>query len=124
MKAKKKKAKRYNTPILNTHCESCDEKEMRFKLIKTLMTCKVTLHQFHNFQDGLKAQNALIATLPPVCERDDQLNQELVNVLQQRMDTETHSMKDVLPKCGDAIKTTWYERAQTPPEIFSITDQY
>ena len=59
----KMRAKNYNSPVLRAHCKNCDEKEMCFKLIKKLTTCRVNdLTKFNNFWNGLKLENALMAT--------------------------------------------------------------
>ena len=36
----KKRAKNYNTPVVCTSCDNCDEKEMRFKPLKSLRLVK------------------------------------------------------------------------------------
>ena len=42
-----------------------------------------------------------MATLPPVGEMGTQLHQNLGTVRQQRVDSETHFLNEVLPKCVD-----------------------
>ena len=85
------------------------------------MTCKAAdVHKCHQFWNELKAENALMATLPPISERDDQLQQALLNLLQQLVDSKTHFVNEALPKCVDDIKMAWYESVQSTPEIFSI----
>ena len=96
---------------------------MRFKIIKKITTCKVThLHKIDQFRSRLRVENTLMATLPPVGEMDVQLHRDLLTVLQQCVESETQFQNELLPRCVDAIKTTWYENTRTIPEIFSIPD--
>ena len=58
-----------------------------------------------------------MATLPFVGEVNVQLHADLLTALQQCVDSETRFQNEVLPKCVDDIKTAWYERTHTVPEI-------
>ena len=74
----KKRTKHYNKPIISVACVNCDETDLRFMLIKKLTTCKADdVYKFHQFWVNLKAENVLISALPPIAERDVQLQQEM-----------------------------------------------
>ena len=118
-----KRAKKNNTPVVCVRCENCDDQDIQFKLITKLTTCKeADLHKFHQFWNSFKLENRLMATLPPLAERDNQLNQNLKTVIQQHSESETHFLNEVLPKCVDDIQIAWYERNPTPRKIFSIPE--
>ena len=121
--APKKRAKNYNSPLLHSHCENCDEKEMRFKLIKKITNCKVNdLMKFDNFASGLKVENAMMLTLPPVNEIDSKLHQELLTVMEKRIQSDHDYLHEVLPRCVDNIELMWYKTMHEPRPVFSVAE--
>ena len=63
-----------------------------------------------------------MATLPLVSEMDAQLHKHLGVILQQCVVSEAHFLNKVLSKYVDDIKMSWYDSAQTPPDVFSVPD--
>ena len=119
-----KRAKHYNKPIISATCNNCTDTELRFKLIKKLTRCSSEdLHRYNDLLCTLKSEKQLMATLPPLHERDALLNQELNTLYQERSQTESHFLHELIPECIDRIKTTWYERfAVSSRTSFSVPD--
>ena len=117
----KKRAKRYNTPLLSVRCDSCDKQTMRLKLIKKLTTCNETdLIKFDKFWGGLKSENALISTLPPADQIDTQMYSDLLTAIQKREQDDFDFINNVLPSHVDRIKTQWYQSPHVLPTIFNV----
>ena len=65
-------------PLHTVHCNNCEEKELCLKLVKKNDELKKTdLMKFAKFSNDLKVENALLATLPPLNEMDEQLHTQL-----------------------------------------------
>ena len=117
----KKRAKRYNTPILSVRCDNCDKQAIRLKLIKKLTTCNETdLIKFDKFWGGLRSENVLMSTLPPADQIDTQLYSDLLTVIQKREQDDFDFINNVLPTHVDRIKTAWYESPYVTTSIFNV----
>ena len=117
----KKRAKKYNTPVVCTRCDSCDKQSSRMKLIKRITTCSDRdLIRYEKFWRNLKLENSLITTLPPVEELDPNLYADLMVVIHKRDQEENEFVDDVLPAIVDRIKTVWYETPQEPHNVVYV----
>ena len=70
-----------------------------------MTTCKVTyLVKADNFWDGVKMENSLMASLPPIHEINTQMYEELLTALEHRRQAEADFIFEVLPSYVDKIK--------------------
>ena len=58
---------------------------------------------------GVRLENTLISSLPPVNEIDICLHEKLISVMEQRIQNENQYLDVELPTAIDAIKLSWYE---------------
>ena len=87
------------------------------------MNCnKNDLLKFAKFSNDLKTENALLATLPPLNEIDDQLHTQLIIALENRTDMNDGFISEVLPNCVDLIKIAWYESLRVPQQAFNVPE--
>ena len=71
----------------------------------------------------MKSENALMATLPPIHERDALLNRDLNILQQERLQAESRFIDELIPECVDNIKSTWHESFAVPTTTsFSVPD--
>ena len=120
---KKKRARNYNSPLQTMHCNNCEEKDLRFKLVKKMMNCnKNDLLKFAKFSNDLKTENALLAALPPLNEINDQLHTQLIIALENRTDMNDAFISEFLPNCVDLIKIAWYKLLRVPQQAFNVPE--
>ena len=107
--------------MICTHCENCDDKAMRLKLIKKITNCKThDLMKLDSFAAGLKVENALMLTLPPINEIDAKLHQDLITLMENKVEADHDYLHESLPTCLNNIKLMWYETMHAPRAIFSV----
>ena len=58
---------------------------------------------------GIRLENTLMTSLPPVNEIDQKLQEKLITTMEQRIQTESQYLDVVLPGAIDAIKLDWYQ---------------
>ena len=58
---------------------------------------------------GIRLENTLMTSLPPVNEIDTRLHEKLISVMEQRIQNENQYLDVELPTAIDAIKLSWYE---------------
>ena len=58
---------------------------------------------------GVRLENTLISSLPPVNEIDIRLHEKLISVMEQRVQNKNQYLDVELPNAIDTIKLAWYE---------------
>ena len=100
-----KRGKRYNTPVIRSSCTNCEEQILRLSLIKKISNAKVTdLMKFDGFVKATKVENAFLATLPPMNEIDPELHEQLLRVMENKLQVQNKYLEEDLPSAVDAIK--------------------
>ena len=105
-----KRSKKYNALIIRTSCSSYEEYTLRLKLTKKIMNAKMhDLLKMDSCFPGIRLENTLMATLPPINEIDMKLHEKLISVMEQRIQDESKSLNVTLPGMIDTIKLDWYQ---------------
>ena len=109
-KQQSRRSKNYDTPIIRTSCSNCDEYTLRLKLLKKVSNMKMhDLLKVDSCIRGVRVENALMASLPPINEIDHKLHEKLIDTMEQRIQTESQYLEVTLPGSIDAIKLDWYQ---------------
>ena len=58
---------------------------------------------------GVRVENTLMASLPPINEIDHKLHENLINVMEKRVQAESQYLEVTLPRAIDNIKLDWYQ---------------
>ena len=78
--------------------------------------------KFNSFWDGLKLENALMATLPPIHEMDARLHEELLNMIASKTQADADFSHEVLPQHSDNIEIAGYETKSGDKDVFSVPE--
>ena len=120
---KAKRGKNYNHPIVRARCENCAEKDIRFKLMKKMSTCKTSdLMKFDEFARGIKMENNLLATMPPINEVDLDLHEDMLLLMETRNNAEYHYLHEALPNLLNKIKLHWYENREEIETVINVPE--
>ena len=105
-----RRANNYNTPIIRTSCSNCEENTLRLKLLKKIQNAKMhDLLKVESCIRGIRVENTLMASLPPINEIDHKLHENLINVMEKRVQAESQYLDVTLPRAIDNIKLDWYQ---------------
>ena len=105
-KLQQKEELKITTNLLYEHVvKTAMTKRWHSNSLKKMTTCKVTyLVKADNFWDGVKMENSLMASLPPIHEINTQMYEELLTALEHRRQAEADFVFEVLPSYVDKIK--------------------
>ena len=58
---------------------------------------------------GIRIENTLMASLPPINEIDHKLHENLIDTMEKRIQVENQYLEVALPGAIDTIKLDWYQ---------------
>ena len=61
-----------------------------------------------------------MAMLPPVNEMDAEMYEELLDVIEKKVQADAGFIHEVLPQYVDNIKVAWYENNSTDKDVFIV----